>query len=649
MTDRTGRRLDAVLIILLLVAIGFIAWDNLVEPPGGDVAQSKALAEADGATAERLQPDSIAVLPLFNMSAVADNEYFSGGVHEEILTNLSRTEGLRVVSRTTALRYINSELSLSEIGDELRARYIVEGSVRRIANHVRVTVQLIDARDDAHLWARNYDRELVDVFATQSEVAREISNALLLEIRPDAVSVLDGMPTHSVKAYDLYIKANNIERGEAPTQDNYQRQRELLEAAVAEDPDFVEAWADLNAILDEICRTIIQENWFGETEAERDAVLAEARQAALRAIDRAVALDPDNVATLLARSTDFIAEQESTDYRLGRKKYIDRALELDPDNAEAWYTLGWWYRIAGDEHSATEPFLKAMELDPLHAHMVSGALIHFRDIGDEEMTKLLAERMVQIAPELGDKQLADIPVSAKLGNLLSLFAETSDQSIIDTYAETLAEANREIAGDELQPEERLEWHQAQLLQLQNDLEGLADFQVEALPEDPTFDRVNGFLFESHLVLAAQRVAGRLDDARLTARRMLDRGRHRELGLAQRDTQFVPVLVARLTLADDDEIEAMRRSASALLDDDDVISSPWSFVALGYLERDRAVESLLAKKALHPQWRATDYLAVNHITARHIITHPDMQAFYIEEGKWVHYLAERVPEYADQVK
>lgn len=237
----TDRKLDIVLIALLVITIGLIVWNTYSRAPDDDTRAGVATSDADGSDGIQLSSDSIAVLPLVNMSAATDNAFFAGGVHEEILTNLSRIDGLRVVSRTTVLRYTNSDLSLKDIGRELDARYIVEGSVRRIENHVRITVQLIDAVDDAHLWASNYDRELVDVFAIQSEVASQITNSLHLQIMPETVGALDDMPTRSVKAYDLYLKAKSIDRSEYQSEASLQRQRELLEAAVQDDPDFVEA------------------------------------------------------------------------------------------------------------------------------------------------------------------------------------------------------------------------------------------------------------------------------------------------------------------------------------------------------------------------------------------------------------------------
>ena len=396
-TKATGRKLDVVLIALLAITIGLIAWDTFSDAQDEATQAGDAPSDAVVADGTQLSSESVAVLPLVNMSAATDNAFFAGGVHEEILTNLSRIEGLRVVSRTTVLRYTNSDLSVKDIGRELNARYIVEGSVRRIENHVRITVQLIDAVEDAHLWARNYDRELVDVFAIQSEVARQITNSLHLEIMPETVGALDNMPTRSVRAYDLYLKAKSIDRSEYQSESTLRRQRELLEAAVEDDPDFVEAWGFLNEVLDDIARTIIQNGWFGDTNTERGRIFEEVRSAAKRALDKAVALDPDNVETLLALGSDFVNEQEDTGYRTGRKTYIDRAIELEPDNAYAWYVLAWWHRIEGNSEPATADFLKALELDPFHARIVTGSLEHFRSMGDQEMTNRLFERLAQIA------------------------------------------------------------------------------------------------------------------------------------------------------------------------------------------------------------------------------------------------------------
>ena len=641
-THVTAGKLNTALVVLLALAVVLFGWDSFFSTLDTPTSDDTAAVDAGDANApSRASSGSIAVLPLHNMSAIPDNEYFVGGIHEEILTSLSRIENVRVVSRTTALRYIGSELSLADIGRELDVRYIVEGSVRRIKDHVRITVQLIDAATDAHLWARNYDRELVDVFATQSEVAREITRSIQLEILPDTVGSLDDMPTHSVKAYDLYMKANSIDRSQAMSESGYRQQRELLEAAIAEDPDFVEAWARLNGVLDEITRTILQLDWFGDTEAERDAVLIEARQAALRALDRAVALDPNNIETLLAQATDFVAEQEDPEYRLGRKKYIEKALEIDPDNASAWYTLGWWYDIAGEMTSAREPFLKALELDPLHAHMVGGALIHFRNIGDQEMTTLLSERLIQIAPEMSEhSSLTRVTSWSRLNGIIAQFTETADESSIDAFAQAFAEESEDFVGI---PgfKGKLWWYEAMLLQLQNDLDRLGQLSFGPLPTDPSHNEAMHFLHANQVILSAQKIAGLSEEAEHTARSMLETAQT----LKTDSSLFPPVLAAHALLGNDDRI---RETLHPLLDSENSrapVTDPWFYVSVAYLNLDLAVELLLKQTAKHPDWIGINQIVVRHLETRHLITHPDVQTYFVKQGKWIPYLAKRVPEYA----
>ncbi|HSG98297.1 MAG TPA: hypothetical protein VLA11_09930 [Woeseiaceae bacterium] len=630
-TGATGRKLDIVLIGLLVVTIGFIFWDR-------DSSAPERVAQAEDAPS-----DSIAVLPLINMSAAADNAFFAGGVHEELLTNLSRIRDLRVVSRTTALRYVDSDLSLRDIGRELGVRYIVEGSVRRIENHVRITVQLIDAVDDAHVWANNYDRELVDVFATQSEVAKQITDSLHLEIKPETVGTLNDMPTHSVKAYDQYLQAKNIARSEYESEDGLMRQRALLESAVAADPDFVEAWAYLNEVLDFAARTVIQNQWFGETEEEREASFAEIRQTAARALEKAIALDPDSVETVLAQASDFVAEQQDPEFRTARKQFIDRAIDLEPDNAFVWYVLAWWFRIEGNDAMATTYFLKALELDPFHAAIVTGSLLHFRSIGDEEMTARLFERLGRIVPEKSDdRTLAEISSYARIDNLVTQFISTADESILERVAEELAESAGTFDSDVEETTARLRFRE-----FQGDLDGMLAVSTGEFPETGEFYDLLLYFFANEGLLSAQRLAGRFADAEATALHILDaRSQVRPppgLGDATFFDRFNVLAYATL-----DNDERAREFAEALLDDDGFPFDKYQsapFVILSHVDPERAVQLTLANRALHPAWHGPDIMAAAHVWARNIIVHPDMQRYYVEEGKWVDYLAERVPEYA----
>lgn len=386
---------------------------------------------------ETVTVPAIAVLPLVNMSSIEENAFFAGGVHEDILTKLSHIEGVHVISRTSVMGYANSAMNLRDIGRELGARYIVEGSVRRINNHVRVTAQLIDSTNDAHLWAHHYDRELVDVFATQSEVAQEITNSLLLEIRPVAVEASAGMPTRSVKAYDLYLQAKSIDRSEPESESSLTRQAALLESAVKEDPRFVEAWGLLNETYDHSIRNLIAHNWFVPEGGEREAALSDLSRQSRRALDMAISIDPDNIETLLARASDSVAEAEPG-FRAERKKIIDLVIKKDPHNAIAWYTLGWWHSLEDEEEPATVAFKKALELDPFHARILYGSLVFFNNIQNTAMAERLWGRIPQISTE---KYTNSTLVHQNIHNLFNAFLPTADESLLRELAETIEKSS----------------------------------------------------------------------------------------------------------------------------------------------------------------------------------------------------------------
>lgn len=396
-------------------------------------------------------------------------------------------------------------------------------------------------------------------------------------------------------------------------------------------------------MLDETARTIIQNYWFGETQAERQKNLAEVKAAGKRALDRAVALDPDNIETLMALGSDFVAEQGDAGYRVGRKTYIDRAIELEPDNAFAWYVLAWWHRLEGDIERATSAFLKALELDPFHARIITGSLVHFRSTGDQEMTTRLFERLAQIAPETGeDTSLAEIPVYVRLNNLMTQFLATADESIVEEYADEFAKG---IGRFEPPLTETLS--RVRLLQFQHDMEGILDVSIDALPEVPQWEEFFAYVVGNDLVMAAQSRAGRFDDAEATALRIVEG--HRKFTRLLDDgasSQVLRFTAAALAILDDEDM--MRELLDALVDEEGNLLDSYpvlNYVALSRFDLDRSVELILAQKSRHPSWYGTDMIAAFYLWSRDLVTHPDMHRFYVEEGKWVDYLAAEVPEYA----
>jgi TolB-like protein len=442
-TTQRGRKIDRVIIGFLVIAVVILIGDRLIRIPAtheatepGDRASQTIVAQDLDAAGDSLGK-SIAVLPLVNLSTLAENAFFVGGLHDEILNHLSRIDGLQVVSRTSVMHYLDTDKSLRVIGKELDAEYMVEGSVRRIDDHVRVIVQLIEASSDRHLWANNFDRELEDELGTQSAVAEEIARSIQRELLPDSAGAVSGLPTDSVKAYDLYTRAQNKFRTEVESESNFRGQRELLEQAVTEDPEFVEAWGMLNEVLDHSLRSLQMSGWFVTEGVDADEVQDELAAASRHSLERAMSLDPDNFWTLLARHHDPLtyddprATEES-------EALIDRMVSEFPNQPLGWLALGWSKHAQGDMASADSAFRKAIELDPFHAGVVYSSLWYFRNTGNQEMVTTLYERLSEIAPKEGEHtRLSQTSVDTRLFNLVHAFWQTPDERLIDRHGEIL--------------------------------------------------------------------------------------------------------------------------------------------------------------------------------------------------------------------
>src|SRR3989440_54721 len=195
-THRTGRKLDFLIIAVLLLVIAVFAYQRI----------------GPGRKGPAVVPDkSIAVLPFENLSSDKENAFFTDGVQDEILTNLARIADLKVISRTSVMQYKSGVArNLRKIGEELGVAHVVEGSVQRASNKVRVNAQLIDARNDRHEWAENYDRPIDDVFAIQSEIAKAIADQLQAKLSPNEKASIGERPTADVVAFEEYSKAKTL-------------------------------------------------------------------------------------------------------------------------------------------------------------------------------------------------------------------------------------------------------------------------------------------------------------------------------------------------------------------------------------------------------------------------------------------------------
>lgn len=297
---------------------------------------------------------SIAVLPFANLSPDPANEYFSDGVTEEILTVLARLEDLKVISRTSAMSYKGSSKSLREIGRELGVATVLEGSVRRAGDRVRITAQLVDARTDEHLWAERYDRDLEDIFAIQTDVAERIADALRVQLTPRQRARITEVQKANPEAYEAYLKG--LWFWNRRSLDNLRRAESCFEAAVEADPDLARAHAGC------ACAKVLQLHWGSEGDPDaRDAALAEA--------ERAIELDPNTPEAFAARAQVRIFDRDWP----AAERDFRRAIELDPGGATArqWYAE--YLGCMGRFEEAFAEIERARSIDPLSLAVLTQA------------------------------------------------------------------------------------------------------------------------------------------------------------------------------------------------------------------------------------------------------------------------------------
>ena len=302
---------------------------------------------------------SIAVLPFENLSSDKENAFFTDGVQDEILANLAKVADLKVISRTSVMLYKSGNpRSLREIGQQLGVAHVLEGSVQRAANRVRVMAQLIDARTDAHLWAQTYDRDLADVFAIQSEIAQKIADQLQAKLSPKEKSAIDERPTSDLAAYDLFLRAKErIYDGDVNPfrlRDDLFKAVQLLDQAVARDPAFLLAHCQLAYAHDLIY-------WFTFDDTKTRLELAET------SVRAAVRLRPDSGETHLAQAIHFYWGYLNYDRA---REELAKAQHALPNDVQIFMFLGLIDRRQGRWDEAIRNFERVVDLDPRNVERI---------------------------------------------------------------------------------------------------------------------------------------------------------------------------------------------------------------------------------------------------------------------------------------
>ncbi len=345
-------------------------------------------ARTESATGSSILQKSIAVLPFENLSDDKGAAYFADGIQDEILTKLASIADLKVISRTSTAKYKSKPEDLKTVSQQLGVATVLEGSVQKAADKVRVNVQLIDARADSHLWAKTYDRDMKDVFAIQTEVAQEIADSLQAKLSPAEVNTLATAPTKDPAAYDLFLKGEYEERlaDSSLKAESFDQAAAWYRQAIARDPNFALAMARL-------VQNRIQRHWF--IEQMSGAELAQLRSVA----EQAVALAP-NLAQVHVALGQF--------YYHGFRQYeqalaeFERALQLQPNASSALEYSGYVHRRQGHWQRCLDELKRALEGDPRNASIAANFANTYLPLRMWKEAERTARHALEIDPYAAD-------------------------------------------------------------------------------------------------------------------------------------------------------------------------------------------------------------------------------------------------------
>ena len=426
-----------------------------------------------------LIPKSVAVLPFENLSDDPDNAYFAEGIQEEILTRLASISDLKVISRTSTQRYHSKPANLAEIAKQLGVANIVEGSVQKAADQVRVNVQLINAQADSHLWADTYDRKLTDIFGVESEIAKGIAASLQAKLNGREQQELAVTPTNNPEAYDAYLRGLAFEARSAYTIDLILKAIDSYERAVQLDPNFALAWGRLSRLDAGLGL------YYDATPGRRDA--------AKRALENAQKLQPNSPETMLTLA--YYQYRGLRDYGAAKTTF-ERVAKMLPNSSEARMALGRVTRREGHWDQSIAYYEKALALDPRNVELLTDAAETYSHLRQFPAALKLYDRALDIAPN-------DLTVMAVKAGIYQ------DQGNLEEAATLLSEINSQTPSEDLVESKiyqlRLERNYGEAIRLLQARQAQFHFTSE-------FDKANDQL----LLASTQRFAGDTAGAKVIA-------------------------------------------------------------------------------------------------------------------------------------
>ncbi|HEU0209579.1 MAG TPA: tetratricopeptide repeat protein [Candidatus Udaeobacter sp.] len=379
---------------------------------------------------------SVAVLPFQNLSSDPDNAYFADGIQEEVLTRLARIGDLKVISRTSTQGYQSEPGNLAEIAKQLGVANILEGSVQKAGDQVRVNVHLVNAQTGSQLWAETYDRRLSDIFSVESEIAKGIAESLQAKLTGREEQALAAMPTNNPRAYDAYLRGLAFEARSNYSSDALFKAIDFYDLAVRLDPNFALAWARLSGV-----HALLYSN-------RRDTT-ATRRNAAKEALENAQKLQPNASETLLF--TGYYQYWVLHDYTLAKATF-ERVSEMLPGNSEVLYALGAIARSEGHWNESVAYWEKGLALNPRNTALLTEVAFTYAALRQFPKAEDLYDRALDIVPNELSLMALKASIYQAEGNL-----PEAAKLLVQVNAETNSDVAVRIKLTQL----RLERHQAQ--------------------------------------------------------------------------------------------------------------------------------------------------------------------------------------------
>ena len=421
---QTGRKLDYAILAGLVLVVVVIVADRLMPDgaaaPVATAAEAAPVNAAPVAAAQSPDDKSIAVLPFADLSPDGDQEYFADGLSEELLNVLAKTRALKVAGRTSSFAFKGDNRDLREIGELLDVAYILEGSVRKSGQKIRVTAQLIKASDGYHVFSETYDGDLNDIFAVQDNIAAKIGGALKAELMGEENEAEHSAPA-DLAAYDLYLLARQrIYTREAA---KLNEAADMLDRAIALDPEFAPAYAQ---------RSIVTSLLSGGSSSYGDIPVDEASRLAQQYAEKALALDP-NLAE--AHAALGLQRQQSSVPFEDKTAPLLRALELNPTLSDARNWLGIVMRSEGRSDDALAAYEAIFERDPLYGPAFGNLTVVYLTRGETDKAAALIDRVARIGGETSAVLMARGMAAQEAGDL---------STAIEQYRESAKTSNSNV-------------------------------------------------------------------------------------------------------------------------------------------------------------------------------------------------------------